>query len=422
MSIGDRITAAWQGLTGKTATVTARFGEFIRGEARFVEPTYKVLAELGYTRNPIGYAALTRKGTAFGEIEFKVARDGEIIEDHPVAQLLRRPNPHQGKKEWREELNLHLDIDGNAYIQMIGMDNAKPEMRLIRPDWVEPVKGNPAAGEELVKGFKFDPPEGEERRFEPEEMLHIKRVSPLSFYDGASPIEAAVKVAATFQEGVAWNKAVLENKGSVSGILKYTGTANLDPEKRANLKAEIREKWEGSANAEQVKLLENDFEWTDLSKDAKDLDWLKGMQLYMRILSVVLKVPPELIADSKSKTFSNYRVAKEGFYRDTIVPEAEDWAGEIENWLHRHAEEFGKGDWGDIEVVVDTSNVTALQTDDTEEMATINSVEFLTPNEKREMFDLEPVDDPAADQLYGSARDIPLTGLAEGDPMPDEEA
>ncbi len=78
------------------------------------------LTKTGFTGNPVGFRAVKLIAEAAAALPL-VCQDAERRFDvHPVIELMRRPNPGQGRAELFEALYGQLLLSGNGYLEAVG--------------------------------------------------------------------------------------------------------------------------------------------------------------------------------------------------------------------------------------------------------------------------------------------------------------
>ncbi|MBX3430754.1 MAG: phage portal protein [Hyphomonadaceae bacterium] len=145
-------------------------------------------AREGYGRNAIAYRCVRLIAEAAASAPLHVGP-----EDHPLTNLLARPNPEQTGIELLEAFYGHLQVAGNAYLEAacIGED-APSELYVLRPDRMSVIPGAdgwPVGWEHRVgssvRRFERDPLTNDAP------ILHLKLFNPADDWYGLSPMEAA---------------------------------------------------------------------------------------------------------------------------------------------------------------------------------------------------------------------------------------
>ena len=85
------------------------------GQPAWMSRNVESFAEEGYRKNVVAYRAINMVADGAASIPMNVVdTKGAVLEDHPLAALLRRPNPMQGGGEFWEAWFSFLEIAGNT--------------------------------------------------------------------------------------------------------------------------------------------------------------------------------------------------------------------------------------------------------------------------------------------------------------------
>lgn len=252
------------------------------------------------------------------------------LEDHALINLMRRPNPMEGKSAFIMKTMAFYLISGNSYLTRVGPDdpNAPPrEMYSIRPDRMKVLPGNQM---EPIRGYKYEAG-GHSQEFRFEEILHLKTFSPLDDWYGLSPISVASKEIDILSMSREGNMKLLQNDCRPSGGLIVEGT--LDEETRQNLEKKLEEKYQSYKNTGRPMVLEGGVKWEPWALSPKDMDGLNTDKMNSRKICSVYNIAPEIIGDAENKTYSNYKEARKALYIEAILPDLDFLADEFNNWL-----------------------------------------------------------------------------------------
>jgi len=366
---------------------------------------YANFAREGYAKNVYVYACVRTISMAIAGIPWLVYQklpNGELQEvpEHPLAQLLQKPNPYQGGSSFFENIAGYLMLAGNAYIEAVIPSSGRPkELYVLRPDRMQVVPGD---GSNLIGGYIYTV-NGQQVQFTTDQILHLKLFNPINDWYGMSPIEAAAYSIDENNEFRSWNMALLQNAGRPAGALKTSD--HLTEEEFERLKNIINEQYSGYKNAGRPLILEGGLEWQEIGLTPEEIHWADGLKLTAREIAIAFGVPPELIGDSENKTYSNWQESRRAFYEETVLPLMDWLQSELNNWL---AVKFGT----DIVVKYDQDEIEALQENRSEvwnrAIAAVRAG-ILTPNEARELLGYDPV--PGANSLLTSMNTIPLATM-----------
>ena len=125
------------------------------GLPQWTSRNYTELTRQGYERNAVCYRAVRMIAEAAASVPWLVFQGREEIIEHPLLDLVERPNPGETGVTFIESLCSNLLLYGNAYIEGGFIDGVLREVYALRPDRmrVEPGKnGWPAAYVYTVAG------------------------------------------------------------------------------------------------------------------------------------------------------------------------------------------------------------------------------------------------------------------------------
>lgn len=253
---------------------------------------------------------------------YRRRKDGakEPATNHPLYRVLRsRPNEWQSSFEWREMMQAHLELRGNAYSYVVRDGRGQVEQLLpLHPDRVTLVLS--ADGDvyyQLSRGAN-DP---EVPTIVPRAgILHLRGMT-LDGYHGLSPIawarETIGLTLAAEQHGAAYfgNGArpdlVLASKAPISG-----------DQARA-----IRDEWEknhrGAARSHRPAVLPFEMSVQTVGITNRDSQFLELRQFQVSDIARIFRIPPHKIGDLSRATFTNIEHQGLEYYLDGLMPRLE---------------------------------------------------------------------------------------------------
>ena len=353
------------------------------GEAHWTRRDYAALAREGFIRNPVVHRSVRLIAETASAIPWLLYEDGAELDEHPLLELLERPNQRQAGATFLEALYGHLLLSGNAYIEMIsaGGEGAR-ELHLLRPDRVTVLTdaaGWPSALEYREGSAKRRVALGDVDASTSSGALHLSLFHPLDDHYGFAPLEAALMALDIHNAAGRWNKALLDNSARPSGALVYAPKegGNLSDEQFDRLKAELEEGYSGAARAGRPLLLEGGLDWKAMGLTPKDMDFIEAKHGAARDIALAFGVPPMLLGIPGDNTYANYQEANRAFYRMTVLPLVAKTAKELSAWL---AQAFGEG----LRLWYDADLVEGLTAERDSLWARVGAASFLTDDEKRE--------------------------------------
>ena len=355
---------------------------------------YAAFAREGFMQNAIVYRSVRMVAEAAASVPLLLYEGDQEITEHPLLDLIARPNPVSSAPDLLESWYGFLLVSGNAYLEAVAVGGSLRELHALRPDRMKVVPGPdgwPEAFEYTAGGNTV--------RFAGEvvpgvrPILHVKLFNPVNDHYGMSPIEAAASAIDTHNTASRWNKALLDNSARPSGALVYTSRdGNLSPEQYERLKSELEQGFQGAARAGRPLLLEGGLDWKSMSLTPKDMDFIEAKHVAAREIALALGVPPMLLAIPGDNTYSNYQEATRTFWRQTVLPLVNRTAKALSAWLApafsdaasstAPALSLSKGA-GTLELRPDLDAIEGLSSEREALWSRIDKATFLTPNEKR---------------------------------------
>lgn len=342
------------------------------------------LIRSGFQGNPVGFRAVRMIAEAAAALPL-VFQDAERrYEVHPLIDLLRRPNPAQGRAELFEALYAQLLLSGDGYLEAVpGTGRLPLELHVLRSDRMRLVPGAdgwPVAYDYQVgnRKHRFDMTGGAQP------ICHVKNFHPQDDHYGLSPLQAAAVAVDVHNSASAWSKALLDNAARPSGAIVYKGVdgqGSLTPDQYDRLIAEMESYHQGARNAGRPMLLEGGLDWKPMGFSPSDMEFLKTKEGAAREIAVAFGVPPMLMGIPGDATYANYQEANRAFYRLTVVPLVTRVTAAVAHWLAGFS-------GGEVQIRPDLDQVPALAAERDQQWKRVGEAEFLTQAEKRALLGL----------------------------------
>ena len=373
---------------------------------------YQDLAKEGYLKNAIVYRCVNEISKGASAVPLLLKNGDEIVEQHPLIDLLNRPNPLQSYSEFFNSLFGYVLLSGNAYILKVGSELGTPkELHQLRPDRIN-IKGSgnaiPEKYEYIINGvvqktYLVDQVNGFS------EVKHVKLWNPLDDYYGLSPLSAAAVEVDQFNMSSKHNVNLLNNGARPSGAVIFkpkddAGFAvNLTESQRQQLLTDLNNRFSGAGNAGRPMLLEGDFDWKEMGLSPKDMDFHRLKNMAATDIALCFGVPSQLVGVPDAQTYANVSEARLALYEETIIPHLRKIESDLNEWLVPLYDDRLK-----LEFNIDSIPALAERKRKTYENVTSAVREgIMTRNEARESIGLSPIE--GADGLYISANLFPIT-------------
>ncbi|RYE11193.1 MAG: phage portal protein [Hyphomicrobiales bacterium] len=340
--------------------------------------SFPALAQEGFMRNPVVHRCVRLIADAATRVPMIALEQGRRQSEHPLLQLVRRPNPHQSGSELLEAAYAYLQTAGNAYLHAVIVDGEVKGIYGLRPDRVAAVAGRDGYAEAYAYSSGGRTSNLRLDTAPVASVLHMALFHPLDDHYGLAPLEAAQQSLDLHNAAAKWNKALLDNSARPSGALVYAaGAGTLTTQQFERLKSELEAAFQGAANAGRPMVLEGGLDWKSIGISPKDMDFIEAKHAAAREIALCFGVPPMLLGIPGDNTYANLAEANKALWRQTIVPLVRRVTDELSFWL---APAFGGAT-----LEPDFDGVEALAEDQGTKWARIGGAGFLSDAEKREM-------------------------------------
>ena len=342
------------------------------------------LTKTGFLGNPIGFRAVTLIAEAAAALPLVLQDCDRRYEVHPVLDLIRQPNPAQGRAELFEAVYGQLLLSGNAYLEAVPGAGALPgELHVLRSDRMALVPGAdgwPVAYDYTVgsRRHRF------EMTAEVSPICHIRTFHPQDDHYGFSPMQAAAVAVDVHVAASRWSKALLDNAARPSGAIIYRGAdgqSALTPDQYDRLVSEMEANHQGARNAGRPMLLEGGLDWKPMGFSPSDMEFQQTKEAAAREIAIAFGVPPMLMGIPGDATYANHQEANRAFFRLTVLPLAAKVTAAVSHWLAGFSASA-------VELKPDLDQVPALAVERDQQWARVGAADFLTMAEKRALLGL----------------------------------
>ena len=338
------------------------------------------------------------------------------VTDHWLYRLMaKRPNRFQNPFEWREMLQGHLALRGNAFNQII--TNPRGEIIELMPIHPDRVKIELLPSGEYR--YQISDRSGTEVILPRGEVWHLRGLSSDGLM-GMSPIELARENLGTALAAQGYGARFFANDAKpTGGWIEFPGSFK-DSEAKKVFRESYQQAQSGS-NRGKVLVLENGMKFHEVGVTNKDAQFLELRKFQITDVARLFRVPPHMIADLDRATFSNIEQQSLEFVMHTMTPWAERWEASIQSELLLESD--------DIEIEFDFANL--MRGDASSRSSYYQSGiqnGWLTRNEARIAENLNPIDGldqplrPLNMVEEDAAEDLEIDTQAEAAEPPEQKA
>ena len=295
---------------------------------------------------------------------------------YPVLHDL--PNPEMTSAELRETIVGHLELRGNAYLNIVRDAGGRVrELWPLRPDMMTVARSQSGA---LTYTYCV---QGQDVPIPYDAVCHIRGLSNDGIH-GYSPIALAREAVGLSQAAEEYGARWFSGGARPSGVLQVSGRLSQEAADR------LRDSWNtahgGLDRAQRVAVLEEGVTWQAIGVPPEDAQFLETRKFQTVEIARLFRVPPHMIQDLERATFTNIEHQSLDFVVHTLRPR-----------LVRIEQAFGRDLFGVpsesfCEFLVDgllrgdlASRYTAY--------ATARNWGFLSANDIREIENMNPIPD-----------------------------
>ncbi|MDR2777805.1 MAG: phage portal protein [Rickettsiales bacterium] len=376
---------------GNSGRLTRAYYQDI-GKAIWTDRNYVHMSEESYVKNVIANRCISIVARSASSVKLYLKNGaGDIVSDHRVLGLLKKPNPSMGSSSFFETIYAHRLIAGNAYIQAIFTKNSKShgphELFILRPDRVTILAGNSS----LPAGYRYRVNEKEflfrvDQVTGRSEILHMKNFHPTNDWYGLSQVEPAAYSIDQHNEASKWNQAILQNGAKPCGALIVKNDAEnsgfLTDDQFERLREQLNNEFSGSTNAGKPLLLEGGLDWKEMSMTPKEMDFLEMKHSTARDIALSFGVPSQLIGIPGDNTYNNMAEARLFLWEQTILPMIDNVLSDLTNWLMPM---FGEN----FEISYNKNEISPLSIRKENFWTIVNGSSFLSDEEKKRLLGLQ---------------------------------
>ena len=349
---------------------------------------------------------------AFASIEPVIKKDGKIVLDHPVLDLLRKPSPFFTQDLFLETLGKHYLVTANAYVVALGGINRPPmELQPISPSNANDVEGSQGlvenfivSGNSLAGSYQIDKDRGA-IRYLSGNLREIKQIRGFSIRNNSLLRGQSLLVSASAEVrqhilGNTHNLSLLERGGRLSLVVHYE--EDIGPDDFDAVEDRVIEKFGGAAKAGGISVSAGGkLDVKELGTSNKDMDFANLQEMAKEAVALQYKVPLALVT-IKAQTLDNLGISFLALYDRAVLPLADRIFGGLSDLL---LPRYGE-DPAETKITYDLDTITALASRRNEELKLRRDLNLESLNELRSTIGREPVD--GGDQVLAPATMIPI--------------
>jgi len=348
--------------------------------------------------------------------------EGEMIHEHPMLALLKRPNPYYSGALLRMGIDLSFNQDGNAYLVKIRNSRLRPVQLWYVPHFLmEPAWDH--NGEEFITHYSYRPG-GQEIKIAVDDVIHIRNgIDPNNIRKGLAPLKSAIREIFTDDEAASFSAHILRNMGIPGMIIAPDSDMPADQGDVNATKLYIQDMFSGSHRGEPL-VLRSKTKVETFSFSPQDLDLSGIRNISEERVCALLGIPAAVVGFGtgiqQTKVGATMKELREMAYENGIIPMHRLMAEELSIQLLPDFEPRPE----EYSVVYDYSDIRVLQEDQTARISRLDTMVkggWLRVDHAQALAGME-VDDSQAVYLRGlSIIEVPAeTVIKPPDPAPEK--
>lgn len=199
--------------------------------------------------------------------------------------------------------------------------------------WVKASRMQPVTHETgYIQSWAYNGPSGEILTFEPHEVMWFRYPNPLDEFSPLSPLAAARLAADTAASAMTANNQALSNGLSIAGIVVPPGQEKVvfSDEQARDLEIALKRKFTGVKNKNKWAVLRHEARFLPMQMSQKDAEYISGLNMSFRQVCRAYGIPAPLLGDMEHATLANLRELQRGAWEQTLIPDGDFKAEEIE--------------------------------------------------------------------------------------------
>lgn len=260
----------------------------------------------------------------------RVAGGANPAPDHPVDSVLRlSPNEEYSAADLWMVAEIHRNMTGNAYVEIVRDDGARPRELWLRNPWrTFPYRDLKT----MALIYKTsDTPDGKERIIDPMNMLHIKGTIGIDPWVGMSPVRTYMRE--VFGGGIAAQNSgnrFWRNNSRPDGVLSTPDV--LDKDRRL----QTAQEWEaahGRGGQHRVAILDGGLKWETIGMNPEEAQFIQTRGMLRSEIAGMYGVPAHFIGEQAVDRSANLEQKFLEFLTMTLAPTIRRYEDEINRKL-----------------------------------------------------------------------------------------
>lgn len=327
--------------------------------------------------------------------------------NHYLYQMLKlRPNPYMSASDFWKCLEVQKNINGNSYVWIDKISRGKNAGKIVGLYPLESSKMKVYVDDVGLLSSKnkiwyiYTDNSGNQYKIESLDILHFKGLTTNGLV-GINPIETLKSSIENAKSSSVFLNNSYKNGMQTKGVIQYVG--ELNPKAEETFRTKFEQMSSGLKNANRVSLLPIGYQYQPISLKMTDAQFLENTNLTIRQITAAYGIKLHQVNDLQKSSYASTSEANKEFYTDTLLGILTMYEQELVYKLFT-TKEIDDGYYlkfnadailrGDIKTRYEAYRIGVQGS-------------FITPNEARELEEMEPKD--GGDYLLANGNMVKLT-------------
>jgi HK97 family phage portal protein len=357
--------------------------------------------------------AVSKIITPLSQIPIKLFEGKEILEDHKILKLLKKPNYGQIWQEFVAHYYLSFLPSGNVFVVVTGVKEPL-EIYAYHPSFFTYVNdANGVVKEWILQKatnsikFKLDEstnPEKNGRFFSVDGIQELYLISefpdPLGDPFGVSRLESLSYKLLMYESSLKHNINLFKNGATLSGIL--TLMESLDPDLRKELKEDFKRKFQGvdSTDGGGIFVVAGGgaTKFETLGVTNREMDYSNLLDKIEASIYTKFDIPLPLVMQQR-QTFSNYSESVSNLLSGAVMPQLTLMLAHFSNLLVKRYPDLQRRP--NVALGYSPNDIEIIKDENVKQLLDASKTSVFTRNELRRTVGYEDLEDDRGDEIVG---------------------
>jgi HK97 family phage portal protein len=239
----------------------------------------------------------------------------EIVR-HQALNVWDRPNPLMTGMQFRERIQMSLDLTGEAFWIVERAAGIPVELWPVRPDRMSEV-----VNENGLIGWTYKEPDGTRTPFTKDEVIAIMMPHPSNMFRGMGPVQSLTVDLESVRAAGQYNRNYFLNSAAPSGVILAPN--ELTDREFERVAMQWGERHKGVRNAHRVGILENGLTWHDTTTSMRDMQFVDMRNMSRELIREAFGIHKHMLGLADDVNRANALAASDDFARWQLTPRLE---------------------------------------------------------------------------------------------------